>query len=106
MLQAMAEIHGEVVNEQYTGNYDRRCWSLDPLESGSWASPIIGQHELYLPEYFKTHNNVSDGCSLLHQTNRSILMRSTRLFLWANTHRTRMLGLPRPLSQESAAVCS
>ena len=59
VLQAMAEIHGEVVNEQYTGNYDRRCWSLDPLESGSWASPIIGQHELYLPEYFKTHNNVS-----------------------------------------------
>jgi hypothetical protein len=54
----MAEIHGEVVNEQFTGNYDRRCWSLDPLESGSWAAPLIGQHELYLPEYFKTHNNV------------------------------------------------
>lgn len=58
VLQAMAEIHGEVVNEQYTGNYDRRCWTLDPLASGSWASPLIGQHELYLPEYFKTHNNV------------------------------------------------
>ncbi|KAI7781487.1 l-amino acid oxidase [Diaporthe eres] len=58
VLQAMAEIHGDVVNEQYTGNYDRRCWSLDPLESGSWASPLIGQHELYLPEYFKTHNNM------------------------------------------------
>ncbi|KAG8158336.1 hypothetical protein KVR01_012097 [Diaporthe batatas] len=58
VLQAMAEIHGEVVNEQYTGNYDRRCWTLDPLTSGSWASPHIGQHELYLPEYFKTHNNM------------------------------------------------
>ncbi|KAK2616088.1 hypothetical protein N8I77_002797 [Diaporthe amygdali] len=58
VLQAMAEIHGEVVQEQYTGKYDRRCWVLDPLESGSWASPSIGQHQLYLPEYFKTHNNV------------------------------------------------
>lgn len=60
VLQAMAEIHGDAVFEQYTGKYDRRCWSLDPLESGSWAAPIIGQHELYLPEYFKTHNNVRD----------------------------------------------
>lgn len=60
VLQAMAEIHGDVVNEQFTGKYDRRCWTLDPLESGSWASPIIGQHELYLPEYFKTHNNVCE----------------------------------------------
>jgi monoamine oxidase len=63
VLQAMAEIHGEVVNEQFTGNFDRRCWSLDPLASGSWASPLIGQHELYLPEYFKTHNNVRGGTS-------------------------------------------
>lgn len=59
VLQAMVEIHGEVVQEQYTGKYDRRCWILDPLESASWASPAIGQHQLYLPEYFKTHNNVS-----------------------------------------------
>lgn len=65
VLQAMAEIHGDVVNEQFTGNYDRRCWSLDPLESGSWASPLIGQHELYLPEYFKTHNNVRGGILIL-----------------------------------------
>lgn len=56
----MAEIHGEVVQEQYTGKFDRRCWILDPLESASWASPAIGQHQLYLPEYFKTHNNVGD----------------------------------------------
>lgn len=58
VLQAMIEIHGEVAQEQFTGNYNRRCWMLDPLESASWASPSIGQHQLYLPEYFKTHNNV------------------------------------------------
>lgn len=59
VLQAMIEIHGEVAREQFTGKYNRRCWILDPLESASWASPSIGQHQLYLPEYFKTHNNVS-----------------------------------------------
>lgn len=59
VLDAMIEIHGDVAREQYTGKYDRRCWMLDPYESASWASPEIGQHQLYLPEYFKTHNNVS-----------------------------------------------
>jgi monoamine oxidase len=59
VLNAMAEIHGDVVTEQYTGKYNRRCWEMDPLESASWASPTVGQHQLYLPEYFKTHNNVS-----------------------------------------------
>lgn len=59
VLDAMIEIHGEVAREQYTGNYNRRCWALDPLTSASWASPSVGQHQLYLPEYFKTHNNVS-----------------------------------------------
>jgi len=31
---------------------------IGSLFSGSWASPDIGQHQLYLPEYFKTYNNV------------------------------------------------
>jgi monoamine oxidase len=59
VLDAMAEIHGDVVYEQYTGKYNRRCWLEDPLEGASWASPSVGMHELYIPEYFKTHNNVS-----------------------------------------------
>lgn len=59
VLQAMIEIHGDVAREQFTGNFNRRCWVMDPLESASWAAPTIGQHELYLPEYFKTHQNVS-----------------------------------------------
>ncbi|ORY71487.1 L-amino acid oxidase [Pseudomassariella vexata] len=58
IIDAMAEIHGDVVYEQYTGNYNRRCWALDPYEGGSWASPLIGQHQLYIPEYFKTYNNM------------------------------------------------
>ncbi|KAH8203399.1 hypothetical protein TruAng_002383 [Truncatella angustata] len=58
VLDAMIEIHGDVAAEQFTGNYNRRCWMLDPYEKGSWASPKVGQHELYIPEYFKTYNNM------------------------------------------------
>ncbi|KAI1204655.1 flavin-containing amine oxidoreductase [Annulohypoxylon truncatum] len=58
MVDAMAEIHGEVAREQYTGKFNRRCWMMDPYEGGSWASPTVGQHQLYLPEYFKTYNNM------------------------------------------------
>ena len=59
VLNAMIEIHGEVARDQYTGRYNRRCWALDPLESASWASPSIGMHKLYIPEYFKIQSNVS-----------------------------------------------
>ena len=59
VLDAMIEIHGEVARTQYTGKSARKCWLLDPLESASWATPSIGMHELYIPAYFKTENNVS-----------------------------------------------
>ncbi|KAF5261569.1 hypothetical protein FOXYS1_7740 [Fusarium oxysporum] len=58
VLEAMVEIHGEFTRDLYTGKYNRRCWALDPLESGSWASPTAGQHQLYIPEYFKTYNKM------------------------------------------------
>ncbi|KAB8338859.1 hypothetical protein FH972_021803 [Carpinus fangiana] len=58
VLDAMTEIHGDVVQDQYTGKGVRRCWVLDPLESVSWASPSVGMHKLYIPAYFKTENNV------------------------------------------------
>lgn len=57
VLDAMVEIHGEHIRSLYTGKYNRRCWVLDPFESGAWADPSVGQHELYIPEYFKTYNN-------------------------------------------------
>jgi len=56
VLEVMEEIHGPVIREQYTGKYNRKCWLLE--ETGGWASPTVGQHQLYMPEYFKTHSNV------------------------------------------------
>ncbi|KAL0631616.1 hypothetical protein Q9L58_009510 [Maublancomyces gigas] len=58
VLEAMIEIHGPVAEEQYTGKYDRQCWLLDENIAASWASPSRGQHELYIPAYFETENNV------------------------------------------------
>ena len=58
VLNAMIEIHDEVVREHYTGRYFRKCWALDPLVSASWASLSIGMHKLYIPTFFETHNNV------------------------------------------------
>ncbi|KAG5914332.1 hypothetical protein E4U53_004660, partial [Claviceps sorghi] len=57
ILDAMTEIHGEDTRKLYTGRFARKCWSLDPFSAGAWASPNAGQHELYMPEYFKVHSN-------------------------------------------------
>lgn len=58
VLDAIAEVHGqELVYSQYTGKYSRVCWGLDPLEAGSWASPTVGMHELFIPEYFKSYQD-------------------------------------------------
>ncbi|CRK11632.1 hypothetical protein BN1723_009445 [Verticillium longisporum] len=69
VLDATVEIHGEEVRALYTGNYNRRCWQLDPLAVGAWGSPTVGQHQLWIPEYHKTHSNlvfVGEHTSITH----------------------------------------
>jgi monoamine oxidase len=58
VVDAMAEIHGNVVYDQYTGNYNRRCWVLDPYETISWASPDAGMRKAFIPEFFKTQQGI------------------------------------------------
>ncbi|KAF8243433.1 hypothetical protein K440DRAFT_656198 [Wilcoxina mikolae CBS 423.85] len=55
-LEAMAEIHGDVVWREYTGLHNRKCWVLDENIGAGWANPSAGQHELFIPEYFRTVN--------------------------------------------------
>ncbi|KAM0335358.1 hypothetical protein ACHAQA_000403 [Verticillium albo-atrum] len=69
VLDAMAEIHGEETRALYTGNYNRHCWVLDPYSAGGWANPTVGMHQLYIPEYHKTHKNmifVGEHTSVIH----------------------------------------
>ena len=52
--RAMVEAHGEIASEQYTGVFERQCWEVDEHQAGAWASPFVGQQDLYLPAYFQT----------------------------------------------------
>ncbi|KAI8144254.1 flavin-containing amine oxidoreductase-domain containing protein [Fennellomyces sp. T-0311] len=58
ILEDIIELHGDIAKEQYTGNYDRVCWILDPHQSGSWASAYPGQHKLYMPSYFELNDGI------------------------------------------------
>ncbi|KAG7100910.1 L-amino-acid oxidase like protein, partial [Verticillium longisporum] len=81
VLDATVEIHGEEVRALYTGNYNRRCWQLDPLAVGAWGSPTVGQHQLWIPEYHKTHSNlifVGEHTSITHAWVSSALESGTR----------------------------
>ncbi|KAL3441873.1 flavin-containing amine oxidoreductase-domain containing protein [Aspergillus insuetus] len=52
--RAMVQFHGEVAAEQFTGIYNRQCWETDEHQAGAWASPLVGQQDLYLPAYYET----------------------------------------------------
>jgi monoamine oxidase len=61
--RAMIEIHGDVAQDQWTGAYDRICWENNEFQAGAWASPTVGQQELYLPAYFHTEKHTVFGKS-------------------------------------------
>ncbi|KAL4736617.1 flavin-containing amine oxidoreductase-domain containing protein [Aspergillus similis] len=52
--RAMVEFHGPVAAEQFTGIYNRQCWEMDEHQAGAWASPFVGQQDLFLPAYYNT----------------------------------------------------
>lgn len=52
--RAMVEVHGDIASEQFTGRYDRQCWEVDEHQAGAWASPTVGQQELFIPAYHQT----------------------------------------------------
>ncbi|KAI9323142.1 flavin-containing amine oxidoreductase-domain containing protein [Dichotomocladium elegans] len=59
VLEDIKELHGtDVVNEQYTGVYNRLCWSLDPFQAGGWVDAQAGAHKLYMPSYFEMTNGL------------------------------------------------
>jgi hypothetical protein len=70
----MAEIHGDVVYQQYTGKYVRRCWVLDEYETVSWAQASVGVRKAFIPAFFKTEHGVilsGEGTSFTSSWSRS-----------------------------------
>ncbi|KAK3679916.1 hypothetical protein LTR78_000293 [Recurvomyces mirabilis] len=52
--RAMIEVHGPLAETEFTGAHDRICWEANEFQAGAWASPMVGQQDLYLPAYFHT----------------------------------------------------
>ncbi|PNS15318.1 Polyamine oxidase [Sphaceloma murrayae] len=55
--RAMVAIHGQVAEDNWTGNYQRYCWEHDENHAGAFALPIVPQQQLYLPAFFRTEFN-------------------------------------------------
>lgn len=67
--RAMVEVHGEIANEEFTGEYERQCWEIDEHAGGAWAYPTVGQQELYIPAYHRTEFNtifIGEHTSITH----------------------------------------
>lgn len=79
--RAMVEVHGPIASSQWTGAYDRQCWEVDEHQAGAWASPSIGQQELFIPAYHKTEMNtifIGEHTSITHAWIFSALESSVR----------------------------
>nr|WKC17448.1 sarocladium pentosidine oxidase [Sarocladium sp.] len=79
--RAMVEVHGPMADEQWTGIYDRLCWEVDENAAGGWASPTVGQQELFIPAYHKTELNtifIGEHTSITHGWIFSALESSVR----------------------------
>ncbi|KAJ5597204.1 hypothetical protein N7537_007288 [Penicillium hordei] len=81
-LDAFAQLNGDIVYGEYTGNFSRLCWLEEESNAGgSWAFPSVGQHELYIPSYFNTENNmifIGEHTSYTHSWIASALESSVR----------------------------
>ncbi|KAF2227562.1 L-amino-acid oxidase [Elsinoe ampelina] len=55
--RAMVAIHGQVAEDNWTGNWARHCWEHDENHAGAFALPIVPQQQLYLPAFFHTEFN-------------------------------------------------
>ncbi|KAF5538678.1 amino-acid oxidase [Fusarium mexicanum] len=54
---ALIEVHGDVVEENWTGNYKRQCWEQEEHHAGAFTMQIFGQQHLYLPAFYQTEFN-------------------------------------------------
>ncbi|CVK99133.1 L-amino-acid oxidase [Fusarium proliferatum] len=54
---ALIEIHGDVVEENWVGTYKRHCWENDEHHAGAFTMQIFAQQHLYLPAFYQTEFN-------------------------------------------------
>ncbi|KAF5026952.1 hypothetical protein F66182_982 [Fusarium sp. NRRL 66182] len=67
--KSLREMYGDVVDENWTGNYARECWEHNEHHAGAFALPIVPQQQLYLPAFFVTEFNtvfIGEHTSITH----------------------------------------
>ncbi|KAH7145505.1 L-amino-acid oxidase [Dactylonectria estremocensis] len=67
--KSLIAIYGDVVQENWTGNYARECWEHNEHHAGAFALPIVPQQQLYLPAFFRTEFNtvfIGEHTSITH----------------------------------------
>ncbi|KAF4496760.1 L-amino-acid oxidase [Fusarium agapanthi] len=57
ITNALIEVHGDVVEENWTGNYKRQGWEQEEHHAGAFTMQIFGQQHLYLPAFYQTEFN-------------------------------------------------
>ncbi|KPM39019.1 L-amino-acid oxidase [Neonectria ditissima] len=67
--KSLIKIYGDVVQDNWTGNYARECWEHNEHHAGAFALPIVPQQQLYLPAFFRTEFNtvfIGEHTSITH----------------------------------------
>ncbi|KAI8244148.1 L-amino-acid oxidase [Colletotrichum sp. SAR 10_96] len=55
--RALIQVHGDVVEENWTGISARHCWEQDEHHAGAFTMQIFSQQDLYLPAFYQTQFN-------------------------------------------------
>lgn len=80
--RAFIEMHGEdIIEENWTGNYDRQCWEQDEHHAGAFTMQIFAQSDLYLPAFYRTEFNtvfIGEAATFTHTWIFSALEAATR----------------------------
>ncbi|KAJ4269838.1 hypothetical protein NW762_001507 [Fusarium torreyae] len=78
---ALIEAHGDVVEENWTGNWARHCWEQDEHHAGAFTMQIFSQQHLYLPAFYQTEFNtvfIGEAATFTHTWLFSALESATR----------------------------
>ncbi|KAM0188804.1 hypothetical protein ACHAPI_010413 [Fusarium lateritium] len=78
---ALTEIHGDVVEENWTGTWARQCWEQEEHHAGAFTMQIFSQQHLYLPAFYQTEFNtvfIGEAATFTHTWLFSALESATR----------------------------
>lgn len=79
--RSLAEVHGDIVDENWTGNYARQCWEQDEHHAGAFTMQIFSQQHLYLPAFYQTQFKtvfIGEAATFTHTWMFSALESATR----------------------------